>query len=132
MQKLLLFFVPILLSLSACHKDPDPQHGLDLSGTKWVVTSFLDNTKDETSDFTGYSFEFKSDGTFVAYLPDATVVSGNWHTHDHEAKLQINVNGVQHLDKINDDWTLLEKTATSMKLQDNNPSHPEEIHFQKI
>jgi hypothetical protein len=131
MQKLLLFIVPVFLALTACHKD-DPQQGLDLGGTKWVVHYYLDNGKDETSDFTGYTFEFKSDGTFIAYLPDTTVVTGNWHTHDHETKLQINVNGVQHLDKINDDFIVLSKTSTSIDLQDNNPSKTEEIHFQKI
>jgi hypothetical protein len=129
MQKILFLSALFLITLVSCKKDPI--HGLSLSGTKWVVTYFLDNSKDETADFDGYSFEFKADGTFIGYLPDGTSEAGTWMTHDHESKIQLHINGVQHLDKLDDDWTVLVKTDANLKIMDNNPSHPEAFHFQK-
>ena len=43
----------------------------------WVITNFVDSDKNETTNFTGYSFSFNSDGSLVADNGTDTV-SGTW------------------------------------------------------
>lgn len=137
MNKLFFSAVLFLLAFSSCKKSsddnsagPDPQ----LGGSKWVVTYFWDKDKEESSNFSGYSFEFKNDGAFVAYAPGGSTVTGTWNTHfdDSKDKLLIVLAGTKPLDDLNQDWVILEKTDTVMKLKDDNTSHLEEIHLKKI
>jgi len=137
MKKILFSAILFTLALVSCKNSsddnstgPDPQ----LSGSKWIVTYFWDKDKAETSNFSGYSFEFKSDGTFISNAPGGSSVTGTWKTHfdDSKDKLLIVVAGVKPIDDLSQDWVILEKTDTVMKLKDDNTSHLEEIHFKKI
>lgn len=137
MNKVLLLISFFVLALGSCKNSsddnsngPDPQ----LGGSKWVVTYFWDKDKEESSNFSGYSFEFKNDGTFIAFTPGGSTVSGSWKTHfdDSKDKLLIVLVAGKPLDDLNQDWVILEKTDTVMKLKDDNTSHLEEIHLKKI
>jgi len=44
---------------------------------QWIVTYFWDSDKDETSSFTGYSFDFAANGSLVA-TKSATSITGQW------------------------------------------------------
>ena len=104
----------------------------DLNGT-WKVTYFWDKDKIETSDFNGYTFEFLSDGTFKANIPGGGSQTGTWgeRPDDGVVKLDIVIPGAKPLDDLNEDWVILEKTDTSLKLRDDNNTHLEEIHFSR-
>lgn len=137
MNKFLFSILLSVLAFGSCKNSsddnstgPDPQ----LGGSKWVVTYFWDKDKEESSNFSGYSFEFKSDGTFVSTAPDGSTLSGTWNMHfdDSKDKLLIVLAGAKPLDDLSQDWVILEKTDTVMKLKDDNTSHLEEIHFKKI
>lgn len=137
MNKVLFLAIMFVLALGSCKNlsddnsaGPDPQ----LGGSKWVVTYFWDKDKEESSNFGGYSFEFKDNGAFIAYTPGGSTVSGTWNTHfdDSKDKLLIVLAGAKPLDDLNQDWVILEKTDTVMKLKDDNTSHLEEIHLKKI
>lgn len=137
MKNFLFLSVLLTLVFSNCKSsssDDNPGPDQQLSGTKWVVTYFWDKDKEETSNFSGYSFEFKSDGTVVAYAPGGGTTSGAWNTHfdDSKDKLLIAIAGVKPLDDLSQDWVILEKTDSVMKLKDDNTSHLEEIHLKKI
>jgi hypothetical protein len=43
----------------------------------WVVTGYLENDTNITSSFSGYVFQFKSDGTVTGTKEDSTV-NGTW------------------------------------------------------
>lgn len=134
MQKHLFYCLCALISFSACHKSSDDNPGNSLVNNppagKWVVHYYWDKDKDETSDFSGYSFEFQSNGTLVATLPGGSTVSGTWSTSS--SKLTISITGNDKLDDLTDDWLVIEQTDNLIKLKDDNDSHLEELHFKKI
>jgi hypothetical protein len=89
------------------------------------------NIHNETSEFSGYTFDFQVGGKFVAKFSGRTV-EGTWNENSNSKKLDIKISGEKKLDDISDDWLLLEKTDTSIKLRDENSSSNEEIHLVKI
>lgn len=113
---------------NSSNNDVNPSNST-ISGT-WKVTYFYDD-KDETSDFNGYTFDFKSDGKFVATFSSNTV-TGTWSEDKSSNKLIINISGTKALEEIDDDWLILEKTSTSIKLKDDNTTKNEQVNFTKI
>lgn len=129
------FFPTLLLALAftGCSKSSDDNatpNNTQLNGTKWVVTYFWDKDKDETSDFAGYSFEFKDNGVLIAYLPDGTTKDGLWSQSS--STLHFVISGTYTLDEMSDDWMVLEQTNTVLKLKDDNPTHLEALHFKRL
>jgi hypothetical protein len=47
----------------------------------WRITYFWDTDKDETNNFTGYSFTFGSSGVLTA-TKGSTVITGSWSMTD--------------------------------------------------
>lgn len=134
MKNLLFYCLPAFVLFAACHKSSDddsnnPSSGNTPSG-KWAVHYYWDKDKDETSDFSGYSFEFQSNGTFVAGIPGGSTVNGSWSTSS--SKLTISITGNDKLDNLSDDWLIIEQTDNLIKLKDDNDTHLEELHFKKI
>jgi hypothetical protein len=122
------FFFPILLIsflASSCYQDNVEPIGV------WKVTYYIDSGKDETSDFNGYTIDFQAGGKFIAKFSGRTE-TGTWNENSSSKKLDIKISGEKKLDDISDDWLILEKTGTSMKLRDDNASSNEEIHLVKI
>jgi hypothetical protein len=60
----------------------------------------------------------------------AAIVSGTWS--ETSTKFIIDFGADPVLNKINDDWIKLEKSATFIKLKDDNPAQDDELHFVKI
>lgn len=132
MQKFLFSCFLAVLGLSACHKSNDDngtQVQNNLPGGKWTVHYYWDKDKDESSNFSGYSFDFQSNGKLVATLPGGSAVSGTWTTSS--TKLTITITGSDELDDLTDDWLIIEQTDTLIKLKDDNNTHLEELHFKK-
>jgi hypothetical protein len=136
MQKLLFGLFTALLTFSACTKDDDsnPGTGAELGGTTWRVTYYWDKDKDETDDFAGYTFEFRTDGTLVASLPGGTQQTGSWRLQDSNTELNLAITGTEPLDDFaDDDWDVVERSATSLKLRDDSGSGgTEELHLVRI
>lgn len=108
-----------------------------LSGTvtsgKWTISYFYDNDKEETSDYSGYSFEFNTDKTLTATRSGITT-NGTWNeaTDDGLPRLVIMLNTTDNkLTELNDDWVIESKTETQIKLKDDNPDRNEQLHFNK-
>ncbi|MBL7813642.1 MAG: hypothetical protein JNL70_01465 [Saprospiraceae bacterium] len=127
-MKKLLFFALILHLFSACNNNSSVDPSLD--GT-WKVSYYLDSGKDETSNFSGYTFDFQSNGTLIAKFSGQTV-TGTWSENTSSNKLIINISGTDKLDDAADDWLIISKTATSIKLRDDNTSKDEQLHFTKL
>lgn len=139
MRKLLLSAAAIssfiLLTSAGCQHDntnvtPDQQTGTP-SG-KWTISLYMDSGKNETSDYTGYSFEFSSGGTITAER-SGQVTSGTWNenTDDSKQKFRIVLNTSDNkLSKLNHNWLLTTKNETLIALKDDN-SEGEELHFSK-
>jgi hypothetical protein len=133
MQKLLCVLFVLLLAGAGCTKSSDDNSGTNdpqVNSGKWKVTFYWDKDKDETSDFSGYAFEFQSNGTLLATVPGGTTVSGTWSITS--TKFIISITGTDPLNSMTHDWLLLEKTDTLIRLQDDNTTHQEELHLEKL
>lgn len=131
MKQLLCLSAIAFLALSACKKSSNNTLPLTLGGSTWVVSYFWDKDKDETSDFAGYTFLFNADGTLTASLPGHADRTGTWTLSDSDTKLTLKIAGTEALDELNEDWQVLEFSDTLIKLQDDNDTHEEVLHFQK-
>ncbi len=131
-MKLLKVFAAIVLThtlmSSSCSKSDDvaPAPGGTVTGS-WKVSYYWDK-KDETSNLAGYSFSFNSNGQLVA-AKGGTSVNGTWS--ETSSKLIINFGTDPVLSEINDDWLITEKTATMIKLKEDNPLQDDQLHFIK-
>ncbi len=123
-----LFFVGIMaLIISSCEKEnTSVANPVGL----WKVTKFTDDGKDETADFTNYTFDFQTDGKLIAKIGNSTY-TGVWNDNLSDEKMELKIQGTQNLDTVNDDWLIVELTTTSLKLKDDD-SEDEEITFSKM
>ncbi|MEK7254707.1 MAG: hypothetical protein AAB316_08185 [Bacteroidota bacterium] len=133
-MKNVLLLSRLALAFAACqHSDDDQVSNPNTAiptGSQWKVTYFFDKDEDETSDFSGYTFEFKSGGVFVANVPGGGTVEGTWQQTS--SKLILVIPGTKPLEELNDDWLILEKNDDTIKLRDDNDEHLEELHFERI
>ncbi|MBK8556484.1 MAG: hypothetical protein IPL65_12295 [Lewinellaceae bacterium] len=135
MQKLLFPVFLILFLSSACSKSSDDNSNSNTNDPQvttgvWKVSYYYDKDKEETGDFKDHTFEFQAGGTLIAHLPDGSTKNGTWSTGS--TKFNIVIGGTYALDEMADDWLLIEKTDNLIRLQDDNSSHLEELHFVKI
>jgi hypothetical protein len=125
----LVTVIIILLNISSCSKDntTDPTNTTPPTG-QWRIHYYWDE-KDETADFSGYTFEFQSGGVLKA-TKGAVIVNGTWS--ETSTKFIIDFGADPVLNEINDDWLKIEKSATFIKLKDDNPAQDDELHFIKL
>jgi hypothetical protein len=137
-----LFLVALTLSIVSCSKSNDDNVTPNNSTNKteqvsgdWTVTYFTDSGKDETSDFSGYSFVFGTNGTLTA-TGAAGTFTGTWWVGDKSSdddsssnRLNILITGNKAMDHLTDDWVIISITANTIQLRDDNPASMEELHF---
>ena len=127
LSALILVSLFTTLQSSSCSKNDDlPAIGPAISGA-WTVSTYWDK-KDETGKFSGYSFVFNSGGQVVA-SKGAVNVNGSWS--ESSTKLSIDFGNDPVLGNINKNWLKVEKTATTIKLKDDNPASDERVEFIK-
>lgn len=126
-----------LMALNGCKKDDNNNNGIGnstggiVTTGQWRVSYFFDKDKEETSDYNGYVFEFKSGGGMTATRNGQTT-SGNWSegTDDGKPRFNIQLNTTDDkLSELNDDWVVDSKTDKELKLSDDNDTHTEQLHF---
>jgi hypothetical protein len=114
-----------LLVFSACKKD-DKNSSVTVASINstvvsgnWRVTYYYDTDHEETSSFSGYSFVFGSNGVITA-TKGATVVTGAWSSgnDDSHVKLILAFSSPSSFAEISDDWHVIERTDTKIRLQD--------------
>jgi len=89
-----------------------------VSGT-WRITYYWDTDHEETSSFSNYSFTFASGGTITAVKTGSTV-TGTWNTgiDDSKTKLYLSFASPASFAELSDDWHVIERTDTKIRLQD--------------
>lgn len=115
-----------LAFLTACSKDDDNSAGTSsaevrntlVSGT-WRVTYYWDTDHDETANFSAYNFTFLSSGTVNA-TSSLLTVTGSWATGVDDSKVKLTLAFTSPADfvEISDDWHVIERTSTKVRLQD--------------
>lgn len=115
-----VFFLIAITSLCwSCKKDKiTKQVEDDLSQGSWKITNYMDSGNNETSDFTSYTFQFKSNGNVSATSGSGTM-NGTWSTtnDDSQNKLVINFSSGT-LEEISDDWHIIENSSNLIRLED--------------
>lgn len=96
----------------------DPTFTSILTSGTWQITYYYDDI-DDTSNFSGYTFTFNSNGTVIVQK-GSIVINGNWASFldsNGIRKLDLNFDG-EVLDDIEEDWKLIEFNTTNIRLKD--------------
>ena len=149
-----IFFLPLLAILfaSCSNSETTSDPVADLSTktnmviqSAWKVTQYIDSGIDETSDFSGYSFTFNTDGSLIAVSAGTTYTgswalvtgsnspddSGNSGSDDNLDKLTITISGNKRMDDLSHKWLVEKITASEIWLRDDNVASNELIRFGK-
>jgi hypothetical protein len=131
-MKLLKIMVAIMITgtLASCSRSSDDLANPTTISTdgSWKVSFYWDK-KDETSNFSGWSFAFNSGGTAVATKGSSTV-NGTWSQTSSKFILSFGSDPV--LSAINSNWLIVEKTTSVIKLKDDNPAQDDQLTFSKF
>ena len=97
----------------------------------WRVSHFSERGNDETSDFTGYSFSFQSDGKIIA-TKNGAQQQGTWSESSRfNIDLGAKTDANKPLGELTDDWVIVSKTSTFISLKDDNATSNEIQEFRK-
>ncbi len=139
----------ILLTLSACTKNQASQPAnpntndfvSDLivqdeatlrqpSPGTYMIARFIDTGDDETSQFNGYTFEFKSNGVLIATTNTGQKFTGSWQLNSTETMMEISISGNAALNDLDDDdWKVRQITNNRIIL---SAPGPDVVAFVKI
>lgn len=126
-MKIKLFALLILAAIfTSCKKeDSSVSSGITISAVNstvvtgdWRITYYYDRDHDSTSSFAGYSFNFTANGVVTA-IKTGTAVTGTWSSgnDDSHVKLVLAFSSPNSFDEISEDWRVIERTETKIKLQ---------------
>jgi major membrane immunogen (membrane-anchored lipoprotein) len=89
-----------------------------VSGT-WRITYYWDTDHEETSNYNSYNFTFANGGAITAVKTGSTV-TGTWSTtlDDSKTKLVLSFSAPASFVELSDDWHVIERTDTKIRLQD--------------
>lgn len=127
-MKNILFALGVLFLMMSCKKDDVKQKENieeEITSGTWKITYFSDSGVDETANFTGYNFEFKTDGTLTASNGSNTY-NGTWNVTDSnnnddspdDLDFTIYFNLTNDFEDLNDDWDITSHTETKLELID--------------
>ncbi len=85
----------------------------------WRITYYYDTDHEETTNYSGYVFTFSANNVVTA-VKNGQTVSGTWGTRidDSKTKLDLNFTTPTVFVELSDDWHVIERTDTKVKLQD--------------
>lgn len=99
---------------------------------KWKVELFQDKGNNKTDHFSGYVFQFKTDGTAEATKGGSTV-KGTWSTGTDNSKTKLNLSfSTAPLDDVSEDWVIKSGDANSIRLEDESKDGVSYLNFEKI
>ena len=119
MKKKLIISLSLLFILSnSCKKyiQKQEQNALEslITNGTWIVTRYLEHGSDITPSFSGYSFQFKSDGT-VTGTNGGTVVNGIWSGDINSRTITSDFpTAGAPIDKLNASWKITDSYTDSV------------------
>jgi len=121
-----LVTVFIALGLTSCKKDEPSTSTITTSNVTttvsagtWRVTYYWDTNRDETANFNGFNFTFGT-SNLVSASNSLLTINGTWSIANDDSKIKLilafttNANFIE----ISDDWHVIERTDTKIRLQD--------------
>lgn len=121
-MKTLFLIMAMSMAMWSCQTDDNSNDNQivtpqDLTGT-WKITSLVDSGKDETYHFTGYVFTFN--GNVITATGQGNVVTGVstfQNSSSGATKWIIQFAEIEPWEALNEDWMVLEKTSTIIRLR---------------
>ena len=125
----LLVTICSLILVSACHEDPDPLVGIEISRDSlvntWAIEKFIKDDTIRTDDFTGVLLEFQNSGRLNIFK-DGQTFEAIWSLRGTTIALSIDVTDTL-LRELSGVWIALEQTAERIDLINENPRTPQEL-----
>ena len=88
----------------------------------YEIAKFIDTGDDITTDYNGYSFNFKAGGVLVATTPTNATFNGTWKLNSAQTKMAINIRGTKALRNLSDDsWNVANITGQHINLRKPGP-----------
>lgn len=117
----------LTVTLNSCKKDKNKTQNeisTDVQSGTWRITKFIDSGSDQTSNFTGYNFNFES-GSLTA-SNGTNNYSASWSISDSNSDddsqddlhFNINFNLTNDFEDLNDDWDFISHSSTKIELID--------------
>lgn len=122
----------VITTASMCSNDdntissnsPSDVNAVVSNGT-WRVTYYYDSDQDETTNFSGYNFTFASNNVLTA-SNGTNNYTGTWSVTDSNSSddsindLDFNIAFISpvQFEELTDDWEIIEKTSTQLRLID--------------
>lgn len=147
----IIVLLSLLAVFTSCSKTDDSIPASNQSGELkqkivndvWIISSYIDKSKNETHNYSGYTFEFSANGTLTANV-SGTVFTGSWsigsehsgsddssHQSDDSNKLIISITGNEQMEEVSDDFQIVSFSDQQIILKDDNPLKIKELIFQK-
>lgn len=125
------FLLSGVFLLISCKKDSNDTNRSSFEGT-WRIVLFTDHGNDETNDFSGYLFSFGNNGVLEA-SKSGSAKTGTWSYEGDEFNINLGekTGSNKPLGELTDDWELISKTSTEIKLKDDNDASAEFLTFKK-
>jgi Prokaryotic membrane lipoprotein lipid attachment site len=118
-----IFLFAAIAVVSGCSRDnsndiSQSNVASTVSSGSWRVTYYWDTDHEETSNFNGYSFTFNG-GSLLTAINGGTTVTGSWQTGNDNStiKLIINFATPANFSELSEDWHVLERTNTKIRMQ---------------
>lgn len=146
-----MLILGLTIAAAACSKTDDAAIAADVSTTvkqdiitdTWVISSYIDDGKNETSLYNGYSFTFADNGTLTASASGSSF-TGTWrigsddsgyddsgnHSND-DSKLIINITGNYQMNELTDDFQIVSISTSEIFLKDDNLTKIKELRLVK-
>lgn len=121
MKKIILLSVAIFISsllIISCSKENITNVASYVTKGTWRVTLYQENGVSKLYYFSNYDFIFSN--STVTATRNASTVTGTFSTKydDSKNKLVLNFGNTSPFNQLNDDWEILEESATKIRMQD--------------
>ncbi|MFM8951103.1 MAG: hypothetical protein ACKOKB_10040, partial [Bacteroidota bacterium] len=124
-----IFVFLLMAGVSSCKKDDtstlEGQIRSNIESGKWRISKFIDSGDDETSNFSGYNFDFGTSGSVTA-TNGVNSYTGTWSITDSNSDddnlsdldFNLNFNLTNNFQDLNDDWDFISQSETKIELID--------------
>lgn len=125
MKKILLasFAFAMLLFASCSKSDTTAITTTQVSNTAtsgtWKITYYFNSSLDKTSNYSGYTFTFSSNGT-VSASNGILSIPGTWSVgvDDSKVKVFLTFTNPASFAQLSNDWEVVERTDVKIRMQD--------------
>lgn len=136
-MKILLLGASFFLLLSGCKKDPEdvPEDLIVLAMTngQWVITNFVHNSTNKTSDFSPYKFQFYANRTVQAIKNGSVESTGTWEGNTTTQTITATFTGASDpVGLLTGVWSVTDNSWTFVEANNNAGGQTKSLRLDKL